>query len=71
MQRKLCLLPEETELENQDLKGVEFVEACTRRKNASQRRITRTLQTVLSIFNKDYDAQDESKQGVTENSYWG
>ena len=32
MQSKLCLLPGETELEDQDLKGMEFVEACTRKK---------------------------------------
>ena len=71
MQSKLCLLPGETELEDQDPKGLEFVEACTRKKNGSQRRITRTLKTDLSIFNKDYDAQDESKLGIIDNSCWG
>lgn len=53
MQSIMDLLPGETELGDQDLKGMEFVETCTRKEEASQRRTTRTLQMDLSISNKD------------------
>ena len=53
MQSIMDLLPGETELGDQDLKGIESVQPCTRKKEASQRRITRTLKMDLSILNKD------------------